>query len=335
MSITASLVQALDRARRGELDGARRQIAGLGPVLPATERDRLLALLAVHDLWLAPVATLGPAVELQLDTRIVQLKRLLERRYVEELDERSPMEAADRVHDGAEDEAPDAVLRRLAAADLVPPLYRWLADEATRAEIDTYLALEGGPDGGFDDLVALCQVGLSGRAKLELGRNYWDEMGRGELADVHTNLHADMARALALAVPERDQLPTEALARSALGSLLATNRMLQPEMVGALGFIELQAGPRSREVAKGLRRVDAPAAALPFYDEHASADPRHGKAWLDEVVVPLAEEHPDWGPRIVRGARWRAAVNGRFFEWAARTFAGANAPAGELAGVAA
>jgi hypothetical protein len=176
---------------------------------------------------------------------------------------------------------------------------------------------------------------LSGRAKLELGRNYWDEMGRGELADVHTNLHGDMARALALAVPERDQLPTEALARSALGSLLATNRMLQPEMVGALGFIELQAGPRSREVAKGLRRVDAPAAALPFYDEHASADPRHGKAWLDEVVVPLAEEHPDWGPRIVRGARWRATVNGRFFAWATRTFASASPTVGELAGVAA
>jgi hypothetical protein len=101
-----------------------------------------------------------------------------------------------------------------------------------------------------------------------------------------------------------------------LGPLLATNRVLQPEMVGALGFIELQAGPRSREVAKGLRRVDAPPAALPFYDEHATADPRHGKAWLDEVVAPLVEADPSWGPRILRGARWRAAVNREFFTWA-------------------
>jgi hypothetical protein len=71
-----------------------------------------------------------------------------------------------------------AAMRAIAARDLVPAVYDWLAEEATLEELVAFLSLEGGPDGGFDDLVAICQVGLSGEPKLELARNYWDEMGR-------------------------------------------------------------------------------------------------------------------------------------------------------------
>jgi hypothetical protein len=112
-------------------------------------------------------------------------------------------------------------------------------------------------------------------------------------------------------VPRSEQ-PLAALERSVLGSLLATNRRLQPEMVGALGLLELQAGPRCRRVVTALRRIDAPADAFPFYDEHAVADPRHGKDWLDHVVVPLAAD-PAWATGMVRGARWRSLANRRFF----------------------
>jgi hypothetical protein len=327
MNLSDALRAAFATARAGALDEARRQVAALAATDAADRRDEVLALLAIHDLSLAPLPAVGEAVELQHDLAVVGLKTRLEAGVVERLDA-----AAGGRGERAELD-PVQAMRRLATADLVPPLYRWLADEAERDELLRYLALEGGPDGGFDDLVAVCQVGIRGRAKVELGRNYWDEMGRGEIAEVHSELHDTMVEALELEVPAREVLPLEALERSVLGSLLATNRALQPEMVGALGFIELQAGPRSREVAKGLRRVGAPASALPFYDEHATADPRHGKAWLDEVVGPLTHEHPEWGPRIVRGARWRAAVNGRFFAWAAREhgLAGPTDAAGELA----
>lgn len=296
------------------LPAARHQLELVADAEPDDRRDELLTLLALHDLSLAPVTTLGDAAALQHDRSVVELRNRLEPRVVRRLDD-----GAARLETRS-DLDPVAAMRRLAAADLVPPLYRWLAAEASLDQLRSYLALEGGPDGGFDDLVALCQVGLGGRAKVELGRNYWDEMGRGDLPAVHAELHHAMARALELEPPRREDLPVEALERSVLGPLLATNRVLQPEMVGALGFIELQAGPRSREVAKGLRRVGADAAALPFYDEHATADPRHGKDWLDEVVGPLAAAHPSWAPRIVRGARWRDAVNGAFFAWASHRY---------------
>src|SRR5262249_43053066 len=145
----------------------------------------------------------------------------------------------------------DAVVRefrRIARGDLVPPVYEWIAHVASRDELVEFLSLEGGPDADFDDLVAMCQIGLTGRPKLALAANYWDEMGRGDLAAVHTELHAAMAGALQLRDVPVDELPVAAMERKALGGLLATNRALQPEMIGGLGLLECQAGPRCRRV---------------------------------------------------------------------------------------
>ena len=126
--------------------------------------------------------------------------------------------------------------------------------------------------------------------------------------------HDGFAEAVRLPHVPRHDLPVEALERSALGGLLATNRWLQPEMLGALGLLELQAGPRCRLVLQAFDRLGAPAAAYPFYVEHAEVDPRHGRDWLDKAIAPLVEEQPEWGPRIVKGAWWRAAINLRLFE---------------------
>ncbi len=212
-----------------------------------------------------------------------------------------------------------AAMRAIGARGLVPEIYEWLAEEADRDEIDEFLSLEGGPDGGFDDLVAACQIGLDGGAKLELARNYWDEMGNGTLDRVHTELHRKLTRALGLACPPRHVQPVTALERSVLTGLLATNRWLQPEMLGALGLLELQAGPRCRKVVAALERIGAGGDAIDFYAEHATVDPKHGKDWVDKAVAP-SEGDERWASGIVRGARWRWIVNEGFFASMADTF---------------
>jgi hypothetical protein len=209
---------------------------------------------------------------------------------------------------------PVEAMRELAAHERLPRLYKWVAKEAAYDEVVRFLALEGGPDAGFDDLVAACQIGLRGPAKQELAGNYWDEMGNGNPADVHTQLHDNLVAAIDMPRIPLDEQPVEALERSALGGLLATNHWLQPEMLGALGMIELQAGPRCRLVLQGLQRVAAPAGALPFYAVHAEVDPRHGKGWLENAIAPTVAAHPEWGERIVRGAYWRARLNAAFFD---------------------
>lgn len=261
-------------------------------------------MLEVHDLHLAPIDSLGERARLQHHPDTAAKKYELDEWFLSHLD---GLEAPD-VDRG------DAVasMRSLARVDLVPPVYEWLAEDATLEQLRAYLALEGGPDGGFDDLVAACQIGIEGPAKLELAQNYWDEMGNGRLDRVHTELHRKLSRALSLQPVPRNELPVEALERAGLGSLLATNRWLQPEMIGALGLIELQAGPRCRKVVRGLERLGCGWDAMDFYAEHAEADPRHGKDWVDKVVGSL-QDNGDWGERIVRGARWRSSVNRRFF----------------------
>jgi hypothetical protein len=299
------------------LRGGDRDLRRLVGSAPVDERDGLLTLARIHDLSLAPVDVVGPAVRWQHHPAVVELKARLERDLLASLPGPAPGEDATPRNP---DEAVTA-MRRVARRDLVPDVYDWLADEASTDELVAYLALEGGPDANFDDLVAICQVGLRGEPKMELARNYWDEMGRGEPTRVHTELHHKLAAAIDMPAVPRAEQPISALRRTALGNVLATNRWLQPELVGALGLLEMQAGPRCRKVVAAMRRLGLGEEAIDFYAEHAEADPRHGKAWVTHVVAPLATD-PVWAERMVTGARWRSVANGAFFDDMAARFVG-------------
>ena len=306
-SLAQELSGALDAAHS---DGGSALTALYG-AQPNSRRDHFLTLLDIYDLHTAPLESLGERVRYQGHPVICDLKARLERPWLVELEE--SWSTAGPLAQATDPDRVVSAMRAVAARDRLPAAYRWLAKEATYAEMVDFLALEGGPDGGFDDLVAVCQVGLSGSAKLELGKNYWDEMGQGDAAGVHTVLHQQMAAALDMPHVPRAVQPIEALERAALGGLLATNRWLQPEMLGALGLLELQAGPRCRLVLRAFDRVGAPAAAYPFYVEHADVDPVHGKDWMDKAIVPTVAAQPAWGPRIVKGAWWRSSLNLSFF----------------------
>ncbi len=278
---------------------------------PVDRRDRFLTLLAIYDLHTAPLETVGAAVRHQGHPSVAELKVRLEADWLAELDI-AWESAGPLTHASTSDEAARA-MRAVAARDRLPAAYTWLAKQASWEQVVDFLALEGGPDGGFDDLVAVCQIGLSGSAKLELAKNYWDEMGRGDASGVHTTMYEQLVEAIAMPTIPRTQLPVQALERAALGGLLTTNRWLQPEMLGALGLLELQAGPRCRLVLQAFDRLGAPAGAYPFYAEHAEVDPVHGKDWIDKAIRPTAAASPAWGPRMVKGAWWRATVNLQFF----------------------
>jgi Iron-containing redox enzyme len=282
------------------------RLPALSQQAPMDRRDAVTSLLTLYSLHTAPLDEVGDAARLQHDPTLAAIKARLERDFIApfEIIERSRAPSTNAVDE----------MRALAHADLVPPVYDWIAERASLPDIVEFLTVEGGPDAGFDDLVALCQIGISGLPKVALATNYWDEMGRGDPRAVHTTMHDRLVDALGIARRAFDELPLAALERNALNGYLTLNRVRQPEAVGALGLLECQAGPRSRRVVTGLLRTNAPAAAIPFYEEHAHADPRHGKDWLQRVVAPLVARHPAWGPRIVRGARWRAQANRRLFD---------------------
>jgi hypothetical protein len=277
-----------------------------------TEQDALLSLIAIHELFTAPLERIGEGARWATHPYVASLKLTLEERLMRRLD--ATIDDPSSPVPGPASLNAVGVIRSMAAKDRLPAVYRWVADEANLPELRRFLAIEGGPDGGFDDLVAQCQIGLSGAPKMELARNYWDEMGNGDPAAVHTDLHREMANVVGVPEMDPEDLPVTALQRVALGGLLATNRWLQPEMVGALGLTELQAGPRCRLVLTGFRRLQIPLDGHRFYAVHAEVDPRHGKDWLDNAVGPLSSLSPDWNARMIRGAAWRWHVNAALFD---------------------
>ena len=193
------------------------------------------------------------------------------------------------------------------------PLFPWLAERATLDEMRWFLAQELAGEAGFDDLVALTQVRMPVQAKLELARNYWDEMGRGRRAAMHGPLLADLARALsAEAIPEKTVW--ESLALANLMVALALDRRFAYHAIGALGVIELTAPGRVAQVDRGLARLRVSKPARRYFTLHATLDLAHSAAWNREVLRPLVAEEPRAARAMAEGALMRLRAGERCFE---------------------
>ena len=192
------------------------------------------------------------------------------------------------------------------------PLFPWLANTATLDEMAWFLSQEVAGEAGFDDLVALTQLRLPVRAKLELARNYWDEMGRGRESGMHGPMLDRLASDLRLSA--RDHAVTwEAVAIGNLLMGLAANRGYAFHSVGALGVVELTAPSRAASVAAGLERLGVAQRSRRYYALHATLDVRHSAAWNEEVIRPLVREDPSTARSIAEGALMRLSAGARCF----------------------
>lgn len=192
-------------------------------------------------------------------------------------------------------------------------LFPWLANHATLNDLRWFLTQEVAGEAGFDDLVALTQVKMPTQAKLELARNYWDEMGRGAEIGMHGPMLSRLARNLELEVVNEEIVP-ESLALANLLVAFAWNRRYAYHSVGALGAVELTAPDRSRLVNESLKRLRVPAHDRQYFALHATLDVQHSLAWNREVIVPLVREHPECARAIAEGALMRLQAGQRCFE---------------------
>jgi len=193
------------------------------------------------------------------------------------------------------------------------PLFPWLAGEANLEEMKWFLRQEAAGEAGFDDLVAYAQVKLPARAKLELARNYWDEMGRGNAKGMHGPMLARLVDALGLA-PDIDTTIWESLALANAMTAMATTRRYAYHAVGALGAIELTAPGRSAATAAGLRRLGVDGKSRHYFDLHAVLDVKHSEAWNREAIAPLIAEDPRRATAMAEGALIRLRCGARCFE---------------------
>ncbi len=269
-------------------------------------RDRLLPAIAPDDDWRA-------ALEREHHARIA------EHAFIEDL-----RAAVADMLDGVPDDADDFIawfedLKREGPGQY-DPLFPFLAEKADLAQMKWFLRQEVAGEAGFDDLVALTQLRLPVRPKLEMARNYWDEMGRGNAKGMHGPMLERLADHLDLAaMPDPIVAESLALANMMLG--LAANRRYAYQSIGALGVIELTAPTRAPFVDAGLRRLGLAANVRHYFTLHATLDVRHSVAWNHEVLQPLVAENPACARPIAEGALLRLWCGARCFERYRRHFA--------------
>ena len=192
------------------------------------------------------------------------------------------------------------------------PLFTWLAEQASLSQMRWFLRQEVDGEAGFEELVAMTQLRMPDQPKLELARNYWDEMGRGHASGMHGPMLARLAVDLELA-----ELPTETVWEArALGNLLcglAANRRYAYQAIGALGVVELTAPGRADLVNAGLKRLGVSPHTRQYYALHATLDIKHSEAWNREILAPLVAGDGELAPLIAEGALLRLEAGARCF----------------------
>jgi len=192
------------------------------------------------------------------------------------------------------------------------PLFPWLAEAASLDQFRWFLGQEVAGEAGFEDLLALTQIKMPVVAKLEMARNFWDEMGRGRESGLHGLLLSRLADELDAHLPPTEILP-EPMALSNLLTALAWNRHYAFQSLGALGAIELTAPGRAHLVNLGLRRLGCDAATRKYFALHANLDLQHSEAWNRQVLQPLVAADPRYARAFAEGALLRLHAGARCF----------------------
>jgi hypothetical protein len=198
-------------------------------------------------------------------------------------------------------------------------LFPWLAEKASREDMLWFLTQEVAGEAGFDDLLALTQVKMSITAKLEMARNYWDEMGRGRDTAMHGPLLERLANYLNIDA-RPDRVVPESLALGNAMLALARSRRYCFQSIGALGVIEMTAPTRAGFVDVGLKRLRIPTKKRLYFTLHAVLDIKHSECWNREVLRSLVSENPRCAQAIGEGAIIRLWHGARCFDRYRRHF---------------
>lgn len=200
-----------------------------------------------------------------------------------------------------------------------PEFCQYLENHATLPEIALFVAAEELVDGKFDDLVAMVQIGIQGAAKMTIAENYWDEMGRGDPAQVHTTLFASsssymLEQLLARGVGTDSLESYEIYENACLLMSYGIHRHLNLRALGAMGVLEQSASPRFEAMVRGCSRLDAPQDVIEYQRLHVHVDANHGEEWFENVLLPLSETSPTVLREICIGVQTRVDVADAYYQ---------------------
>lgn len=194
------------------------------------------------------------------------------------------------------------------------PIFGFLRDKANFEQMREFFLQETPLEALFGDIIALMMPGVYGGIKLELAKNFWDEVGHAEDARVHRNMRFELMDYLGLPsnvyTDRIDLLIREELALVNMYMSMAMNRSRLTEILGALLATETMIPGRFEWQIEGWRRLGVGDKQLAYLLEHTTVDVEHANAWMGEIIVPLLERNPAVMPEIVLGILLRLDTAG-------------------------
>lgn len=164
----------------------------------------------------------------------------------------------------------------------------FIRHDASAEQIAYYICMEEMVDGSFDDLMAMAQLGMPIRCKMVAGENYWDEMGNGDFAAVHStmfrtssNYMRDLLRKSGISL---DASPLECLMNGNILLMWAVRREYNMRLIGAMGLVEGSAPARFGATTAGMERLGLPKDVIAYHKAHIGIDTRHSASWYETVL---------------------------------------------------
>ncbi|WP_336923610.1 iron-containing redox enzyme family protein [Aquipuribacter sp. SD81] len=180
-----------------------------------------------------------------------------------------------------------------------------VARRATREEVRELLVLRSVYQLKEADPHTWALPRLRGRAKAALVDIQCDEYGGGDPERMHQVLFATTMRGLGLDdTPNAylDAVPAPVLAGVNAISLFGLHRRLVGALCGHLAAFEMTSSLPARRWVTGLQRLQVPAEAVVFFDEHVEADAVHEQVAAHDLCGALVEDDPLAHADVLLGA---------------------------------
>lgn len=193
----------------------------------------------------------------------------------------------------------------------------YMRHEATAEQVAYYICMEEMVDGSFDDLMAITQLGMPMNCKMVAAENYWDEMGNGDFALVHTTMFktsSNYMRQLIAGKIELNLSPIECLMNGNILLMWAVRREFNVRLIGAMGLVEGSAPVRFGATTAAMERLNLPQDVVAYHKAHISIDTRHSAAWFEGVLEHYSEGGEDIIRELAIGVMVRYNVAIRYYK---------------------
>lgn len=189
------------------------------------------------------------------------------------------------------------------------PLYSFLEKEATLEDFCFFITQERTVDAPFSDFIALSQLGADFRTKQEMGKNYWEEMGEGDIVKAHAWMFRRVNQIMQIDESRDEDLLWESLACGNLLVVLNKFKSFHNMGIGALSATEYAVPTRFGRIVNGLERVGADTEVIEYYRMHVEGDIEHSEGWIENIILPLASSGAEAAVDVVNGINLRLQVS--------------------------